>query len=324
MALVKLILGIILLIGLGAIWSNRQPVIDAYRVADRVHPDLHLSGLDLGVELAAPGRSPYTIALAPDTRAGATSATPGSSSAVVPTSAPTIKGGSSRLSGTVTGPDGPVEGATVRLERHTSGGLAVLDLVTDEAGDWGVSSIQGGRYRIRAWLTGELAMDGSQVLFVAQGPSVSVDLVIARIDPGPHLSFTYRGDLYLGSTGLVAASVTTSTVDDDGVISISGVSGAMVTLAPSPGLVALPGQVSAGDDGTARFVLRCDQLGAATGIVQYQNRRATFALPNCVAPPPPPELAFDGSTEGAGDESYQPPEPPGPTHQIGLVEVIDG
>ncbi|MCP4223078.1 MAG: carboxypeptidase regulatory-like domain-containing protein [Actinomycetia bacterium] len=303
-------------------------MIDAYQIDDQARPDLHLSGLDLDVELAAPGRSPYTISVAPDTRAGATSAPPGSSSVVVETRPPTIKGGTSRLAGTVSGPEGPVAGATVRLERHTSGGVAVLDVVTDEVGHWGVSSILGGRYRIRAWLTGELTMDGSRVTFLAQGSSATADLAIARVDPGPHLSFTYRGDLYLGSTGLVAASVTTSTVDDDGVVNISGISGAMVALAPTPGLVALPGQVSAGDDGTARFVLRCDQVGAATGVVQYQNRRATFVLPACVNPPPPPELAFDGSAEGGaegvGDESYDPPAPPAPTHQVGLVEVIDG
>ena len=193
------------------------------------------------------------------------------------------------------------------------------------------------RYRIRAWQTGELTMDGSQVLFVAQRESATVDLTISPIDPGPHISFTYRGDLYLGSTGLVAASVTTRSVDDNGIVAISGVSGATVTLAPSPGLVALPGEVTADEQGTARFVLRCDQVGPGTGVVQHQSWRAAFTLPNCVAPPLPPtepppteppstDPALDGALDGAPSEVAPPapPAPPGPTHQVGVVEVING
>jgi hypothetical protein len=335
--LVKTVFGIGLLLGLGLVWANRQPVIDAYQDDDRAGPDLRLSGVDFDVELASAGPSPYLVADAPDTRAETTGLPLGSSADIGETLAPTVEGGTARLGGVVVGPDGPVIGATVRVERHTRDGVASLDLVTDETGTWEATSILGGRYRIRAWLTGELTMPGSQVMFMVEGSSATVDLEIGPVDPGPHLSFTYRGDLYLGSTGLVAASVTTRAVDDNGIIAVSGVVGGTVTLAPSAGLVALPGVVTTDVDGAAHFTLRCDQVGTGTGVVQFQNRRATFALPTCVTPPPPPTDPPPVDPLSGGDpatpptvdsspttSSPDPTVPQAPTHQVGVVEVIDG
>ncbi len=47
-----------------------------------------------------------------------------------------ITGGESTLSGRVTGPDGPVAGATVRLERFVGDAMATLDVVSNADGTW--------------------------------------------------------------------------------------------------------------------------------------------------------------------------------------------
>jgi hypothetical protein len=328
----KACVGAALVAGLALMWTNRQPVVDAYRLDGTTAVDVQLSGIDLDIELAAVGPSPYLLDPAPDTRSSvpmALTVQPPRD----PVPQPSLWGGSAVIRGVVTGPDGPLPGATVRVERHTSTGMASTQVETDEEGHWELRSVQGGRYRVRAWLVGQYTMNGSEVLFLSDDQRATFDLTIAPVDPGPHLSFTYWGDLYLGHTGTVAASVTTRTVGDDGVVTIDGVPGAVVTLAPSSGLVALPGEVRAGPDGVARFELRCDRLGASVGVVQYQNRRATFTLPDCVPvppPPPPPEPEDDAGADGPGadepgaDDASAPtaaPVPP-PTHQDGVVEVL--
>ena len=332
--ILKALLGSALLAGLVLVWSNRQPVVDAYRLdVGQERPELRLAGLDLDVELDPLPASPYLVDPAPDTRLALTSATPGEPTAVAGAEPP-LWGGKALLGGTVVGPEGPVEGATVRLERHTTGGMAVADVVTDATGAWEARGVNGGRYRVRAWVTDLYTMGGSELLFLGADEAASLDLTIGPVDPGPHLSFTYRGDLYLGHTGTVAVSVTTSTVGDDGVVAISGVPSALVSLAPSPGLVAVPGQVVAGADGVALFQLRCDQVGPGFGVVQHGNRRATFVLPTCVEvpvaqPQPLPESGpdSDASSEGGADseavvEPAPPPPPPPPVHQEGVIEIV--
>ena len=230
---------------------------------------------------------------------------------------PQIEGGWSELTGTVSGPAGLVEGATVRIERDTTQGLATIDVQSDELGRWRLSGILGGRYRVRGWLTDLYAMNGSQVLFLNEGESVTVDLSVGAVDYGAQLSFTHMGDIGLGLTGTVAVSVTTRRIAADSVVHVSGVAGAFVTLAPTAGVMALPAVAAADADGVARFVLRCHSVGSASAVVQYQNRRATFTLPNCVDLV---TLPVDDPAGGEGESTAG--EPATPIHQNAPVEVV--
>lgn len=315
--LVKVLLGIGLVAGLGLMWANRHFVVDAYGDDDGAAPALHLGGVDLDLELTATSPSPYLVGGAPDTRslpAGPAAGAPSSSTGPVPR----IDGGSSELSGTVSAPTGPVPLATVRVERHTENGIATVDVQSDELGRWSLPGIVGGRYRVRAWVVGLHTMNGSQVLFLNENEAETLDLPIRPIDPGPQLSFTHMGDIHLGLTGTVAASVTTRTIADDGLVYVSGVAGAVVTLTPTPGVTVSPTPAVTDSSGVARFVLRCHRVGSASAVVQYENRRATFTLPNCVEPPTSPVGAADGAAEQASTQA----KPPSPVHQIAPLEVL--
>jgi len=317
----KVLLGAVLLVALGLMWQYREPVLAAYQVDDEAAASIRFDGLDFELELAAVPPSPYQLVAAVDTRSvpGGVAAQPG---LVEEQDPPAIKGGESTLSGFVRGPSGPVPGATVRIERDTSAGLASLDLRTNNTGRWAISSVLGGRYRLRAWSVEPepLAMASSQVLFVDDDRSTTVDLTVAAIDPTPRATFTHLGDIYVGLHGTVAASITTRSVGADGRINVTGLAGAVVTLSPPAGMTAAPGRAATDANGVARFELRCNRIGSGTGIVQYENRRAFFAMPSCVAQPPPPTTTTTTTTP----TPPPPPPPPPPTTPAPSPEPEDG
>src|SRR5437763_11830013 len=58
-----------------------------------------------------------------------------------------IVGGQARIQGTVQGPQGPVQGATVRVERIVGSQTAATDLSTEPGGGFNLGDIRGGIYR---------------------------------------------------------------------------------------------------------------------------------------------------------------------------------
>ncbi len=134
MLVVKPVLGLLLVAALGAMWLHRGPVVDAYR-AQPTATAVQLSGIDLDHDLTEVGPSPFTLPVAADGRHRAPALTPVASS----TGGGPVRltGGSARLSGVVAGPEGPLAGATVRVERHTAAGRTSRDLTTGADGGWG-------------------------------------------------------------------------------------------------------------------------------------------------------------------------------------------
>lgn len=322
MRVVKAALGVGMVLALSAMWLQRDVVLAAYADGGRSSTDVRLDGLELEVALTPLSPSPYDVTPGPDTRQASIggafdrpAADPGPASPAVageegdasppgPTTTvapPPIHGGTARLTGVVVGPDGPVSFATVRLERHTVEGTVVKDVTTDAVGTWTAARLLGGRYRVRAWAQGRLTMPGSEVLFLAEAETRQLELSLEAIEDQPVMSVFDGGDIYLGLTGQIAVSVTVRTVDDDGLIVVSGLPGAVVLLQPSPQVTATPMVAIADHDGVARFTLRCNQLGPVTAFVQHQDDIASFPLPSCVPlppPPPPPPPATDGIDPG--------------------------
>lgn len=216
--------------------------------------------------------------------------------------------GPATLAGRVDGPDGPVAGATVRLERLVGDAVATRDVTTAADGAWRASSVLGGRYRIRAWLAPELAAIEPQILFVAAGgapdivlkverfQSTLVDLAVAP-DPPP-----------VGRRTNVAVRVSSQAVDDDGVIRVAPRPGVEVTLAGG-GSWALEGTGLAVTDaaGRAVFTLVCLSPGPQPLMVTIPPGEAfPLAPPECVVPPPPDTAPPD---TGAPD-TVAPPRAP--------------
>jgi len=291
----------VLVSGLGLMAWQWGTVSGAYTHPSAPAADVQLTGIDLAVETTPVGPSPYVVVPAPDTRAQSLDLAYEPPAA--PEAKPVITGGRATLSGTVTLPDGPAGGATIRLERHTAGGVAMADVTAGHDGTWKAAAVQGGRYRVRAWLKGQATMTGSTVFFLGGDERRPLDFTLDPVDTTPRMSFSKKGDIYLGGTGTVAVSVKVRSVDDDGVAVTNGLAGAIITLAPTgsatlgPGTGApVPGAsatVTADGDGVARFLLTCNTLGPSTAVVAHQDQRMTVDLPACIPVPPPPTTVPD-------------------------------
>ncbi|MEM7339519.1 MAG: carboxypeptidase-like regulatory domain-containing protein [Actinomycetota bacterium] len=325
--LVKPALALALLGALAYVWTRHEPVLAAYRTDHEPVP-VQLRGLSLDHERTVVPPSPFALDPAVDTRTLHPMLTQESLAGLGAGSA-RIRGGTSSLAGTVVGPDGPVAGATVRVERHSNRGIADLDVDTNPDGTWSLGGIVGGRYRVRAWVDGELTMAESMVLFVNDDTDRQLTLPVGPIDPTPDLSFTHRGDVQLGGRAVVAVTVSRRFVGADGVVQVVGVRNSEVALVVAgPGLVAEP-TVTTDAEGVARFTFSCEGVGANSGVVRIDDLQATFSLPGCLKPPPPaapaPADAADDPDTGT-DASGSPGAAPGPAsepvHQIGAVLTV--
>ena len=355
MRLVKALLAGLLVVAIGAMWTNREWVIDAYRVDEAPEP-VRLSGVDLDIARTEIEPSPYRLPAAPDTRAiardTAVGIRPVAQPAVPPS--PTLSGGDARLQGTVVGPDGPVPGVIVRVERHTDNGTATLDVAVGDDGEWALGPVAGGRYRVRAWLPGQLTMGRSEVRFVADDQIADFDFSLWGVDPSPRFELVDAGPLYDGLAGTVAVVLGWRSVDLEGLVVTNPVPGAPVSVTATAQVEVLDPQPLLTDaSGVAWVRLRCVPTGAALGpasagptgvlgVARTQGDQdpatdpgstagpagtltatsgstsATFALPGCVPPPPPPEP--DPGDPQTGDGSA----PGGETVPGDGPETVDG
>ncbi|MEL6985530.1 MAG: carboxypeptidase-like regulatory domain-containing protein, partial [Actinomycetota bacterium] len=253
--LVKAVLAGILILALGAMWTNRGVVLDAY-TTDEAAVSIRLSGVDLAFEPSVIAPTPYQVPMAPDTReAGRLAFDPGPPIAAP---IPSLGGGDAELGGLVTGPEGPVEGATVRVERHTGHGSISVDTTTDEEGRWELAPVAGGRYRVRAWVPEQLTMGGSEVRFVADDEVAGFEFSLAEVDPTPSFEFVDGGPMYEGLPATVAVFLGWRSIDADGLVVTNPLPGAQVTVTTTAQVQVLSLQpMVTGGDGAIRVQVRC-------------------------------------------------------------------
>src|SRR3546814_3858763 len=89
-----------------------------------------------------------------------------------------VERGSARIVGLVSGPTGPVPGATVRIERLVAGRSVRTDVVAGGDGRFVAEGLPGGRYRVRSFAPPLLAQLEAEVRFLADRQEHSFDLVV--------------------------------------------------------------------------------------------------------------------------------------------------
>ena len=308
--LAKGVLTLALVAGLAFVWTGHRAVVDAYTVGAERPAPVRFSGVDLTVSPSPIPDSPFTTVEGPDTRAVAL----GEVEQVDPEPAPvTVDGGEATLDGVVTGPEGPVSSAVVRIERHTSEGSATVDVTADALGRWSVTGLAGGRYRIRAFVPQRYTMTTSVVRFLGHDERLRLELIVGPVDASPQMAFAHRGDLYVGLTGTVAVTVTSRRVDAEGLVVVYGVAGQPVTLTAGSAVTITPGASTTDTDGVARFVVRCDQQGTWPATAEATGLTTSYVLPPCrpvPAPTPSPEAGPRSDPGGPADPGGE-PEPGG-------------
>lgn len=215
--------------------------------------------------------------------------------------------GPSTLAGRVDGPEGPVEGAIVRLERMVGDASAGLDVSTGPDGSWRVPGVLGGRYRIRAWRSPDLAMLEPQVLFVEAARPAAVALVLERVQPLAVDIALAPDPPTVGVPVNLLVRISSQIVGDDGVVRATPQAAVELTLGTGSGWAAQsPVQASTDITGSATFTLFCRAPGPQALMVTLPGTVGpqpgsppvdspppppqVFSLspPDCVAPPPPP------------------------------------
>jgi hypothetical protein len=213
--------------------------------------------------------------------------------------------GTSALVGTVSGPSGPVGGATVRIERLAGSSPTAIDVVSGLDGHYEQRNLPGGRYRVRAFFPPALAQVEPKLQFVTAGAEQPLDLVMTDQRSIRARAAVAPTTPYLGYDVNLAVVIGTQRVDADGVVRTVPAVGVRVeldglgawSLRSSSGGFPLPGRVTTtttfassspvdytDGQGQVRFALTC----RAPGNPGLSVNVAVTVTPAAVPGEPPP------------------------------------
>jgi Carboxypeptidase regulatory-like domain len=230
---------------------------------------------------------PANLAAAPETPvAGALTSAP-----------PMIGPGQASLNGTVIGPNGPVGGATVEADRLVGDQVASVKTTTAADGSWNLSSVLGGRYRVRAWQQPSLALTTPQIFFLAGTQSHTLTLQLTAFT-GPVVASAFApADPVEGQSDNLVIQVTNPTVGSDGVVRDLPDAGVSVTLTDGPRWVVSNGNPLPTDSsGQVLFQVSCQAAGSLPLSAEVGTSTSVgLELPDC-APPPATTLASTTTT----------------------------
>ena len=201
----------------------------------------------------------------------------------------TLGPGDATIGGTVTGPAGPVDGATVRVERLVGRSVATADVTTSAGGLWQMASILGGSYRVRAFKPPDLAQSPVEVFFLAANerkivdfklPAAGGEKITAVVNPNPP-----RVD----QPATITITVGIGRVDDQGRPALTPRPGVPLTLSGGPGVVVESAPMVVTDaSGSASWRFRCTAEGANTVALAVGTGSTQVNFDGCAPPAPTP------------------------------------
>ena len=245
--------------------------------------------LAAGCQGSKDGEAPATsVPTTPSTEAATTTSAPSTTTLVtvpgkprpVTTLSSAIGPGTATLGGTVSGPEGPVAGATVRVERLVGDQVATTTVTSDAGGQWTLSSVNGGRYRLRAWRPPDLAMLQPTLVFLEASENKAVALGMARYGEGNAVAVFAPSPPTEDKPATLVVTVSNGGIDGEGVLHASPRPGVTVQLLVTAGLTLESPDTTVTDGaGTASFAVRCASPGppAATAVIDGARRTVEVA-----------------------------------------------
>lgn len=193
-----------------------------------------------------------------------------------------VRGGGASLSGQVVGPDGPVAGASVLIERVVGDRTGSLTLAAGDDGRYGVAGIHGGKYRVRAWLAPTLASRASSLVFLADLDGRATVEVPVHLFTGRTLQIGLDiTALNVGDSAHVRALLTDQVVDDNGIVVGQGVASAQMRLSGSGSMRYDDDTATTDSQGIARWAVTCTREGTTSFIASGDGVTASFTSPSC-------------------------------------------
>jgi Carboxypeptidase regulatory-like domain len=209
---------------------------------------------------------------------------------VTTTTAPAVGPGPASVNGTVTGPSGPVAGATVEVDRFVGDTYASARTTTAADGSWVIRNLLGGDYRIRAWQAPTLDMDSPATIFLVANQPQSVNLqVVSYASDAVQIALDPANPVQNQPTNLVV-QVTQPSVDANGVFTAPPVVGASVLLVNGPAWQVNNGNpLPTNSSGQVTFEVECTTTGSDPLAAQVgKSAPISLAVPSCSPPPTPP------------------------------------
>jgi hypothetical protein len=205
--------------------------------------------------------------------------------------------GDAGIGGTVLGPAGPVDGATVRVERIVGKTVVTADVTSSGGGSWQLGSILGGSYRVRAFKPPDLAQSAVEAFFLAANERRTIDFRLAAAGGERITAAVAPSPPRVDQPATVTVQVGTGRVDDQGRPSIAPRPGVPLTLTPGAGIVleSAP-QVVTDANGAAAWRIHCLIEGAAGLTLTIGNAATQVKIPACAAVAPAPTAAATTTT----------------------------
>lgn len=211
-----------------------------------------------------------------------------------------LTGGAAVLHGVVTSGGQPVPGATVRIERFLDDRIAGTYLTTQNDGTYTVDHLLGGRFRVRAFRPPDEALTDAQIFFLGGDENRTLDLSLQKASGGTFLSASISPDApILGQQATITISLTTRTVDGNGVVRSMPIVGTPVYLQTQGGraVVGINPTVT-GVNGRAEWDIACTSVenqGASVNL----NDGSSFAVnvSPCRLPPTTTTIAPVGELQ---------------------------
>jgi len=198
-----------------------------------------------------------------------------------------LGGGKATIAGRVIDSDGnPVPGAFIRATYYGDPNKPeVIEALSLDDGTYRIEQVLGGRWRIRAWKTPELATLEDNTFFPGYTENRQVDLKVKAATDYVVTSSMAPNPPFTGSPVEMAVLVMSQSVDDDGVVHRSPVGGAAVTLNVI-GKWNLAGDATEATEynGRAAWTLTCVEEGQQAITAVVGGRDWPLRIPDCLDP----------------------------------------
>jgi hypothetical protein len=172
-----------------------------------------------------------------------------------------LASGRAAVRGTVLGPDGPVAGAVVRIDRLVGDAVQRREVTSDEGGGFAVEGVPGGRYRVRAFLAPRLTLMEPEVFFLPDGEGRDIELPLGAFEGIQVRASTNPSTPTVGRGVNLAVRVTQQAVDGEGVVRPAPLPGIRVRVRASGWTELGPTTVTTDGAGVAVFEFRCARAG---------------------------------------------------------------
>jgi hypothetical protein len=194
------------------------------------------------------------------------------------------------MSGIAVGPEGPVGGATVEIDRLVGDAVGSVTVPAQPDGTWNLPGILGGRYRVRAWRSPDMDMTAPQIFFLGGTDNRSVTLLLQQFGAADVASAVTPNPPVVGDVANLLIQVTAETVDTTGVVHATPVGSASVLLNGAATVtVSNPNPAVTTANGLALWQLTCQLPGPPSLTVTVNNANSyPVDIPDCTTAPPPP------------------------------------